>query len=130
MPLVRIDMYKGRSEERKKNILDAVHRALVEAFKIPEDDRNQRICEFDECNFERRSGRSKEYTIIEITAFKGRTRDAKKLLYSKIVEYLSSDADIPPSDILIYINEPPLENWGIAGGKPADEVDLGFSVNV
>lgn len=130
MPLVRIDIYKGRSYEQKKTILDAVHRALVEAFKIPEDDRNQRIHELDDCNFERRSGRSKDYTIIEITAFKGRTREAKKLLYAKTVEYLSGAAGISPSDILIYINEVPLENWGVAGGKPADEIDLGFSVNV
>jgi hypothetical protein len=31
---------------------------------------------------------------------------------------------------VIYINEPSLENWGIAGGKPADEVDLGFKVEI
>jgi 4-oxalocrotonate tautomerase family enzyme len=129
MPLVKIDMYKGRSEEKKKAILDAVHQALVEAFKIPVDDRNQRIYEFDDSNFERRGNKSREFTIIEITAFKGRTRETKKLLYSKIVEYLGNKAEIPPADILIYINEPDLENWGI-GGKPADEVDLGFKVNV
>jgi phenylpyruvate tautomerase PptA (4-oxalocrotonate tautomerase family) len=52
MPLVRIDMYKGRTKEQKKVILDVVHQSLVEAFKIPEDDRNQRIYEIDECNFE------------------------------------------------------------------------------
>lgn len=130
MPLVRIDMYKGRSEEKKKDILDAVHQSLVETFKIPDDDRNQRIYEFDDCNFERRSNKTKEFTIIEITAFKGRTRETKKMLYRRIVENLSSKAGISPSDILIYINEPALENWGIAGGKPADEVDLGFKIEI
>jgi phenylpyruvate tautomerase PptA (4-oxalocrotonate tautomerase family) len=130
MPLVRIDMYKGRSEEKKRVILDAVHQSLVEAFKIPEDDRNQRIYEFDDCNFDRRSNKTREFTIIEITAFKGRSRDAKKLLYSRIVEKLNNRAGISPSDIVIYINEPSLENWGIAGGKPADEVELGFKVEI
>jgi hypothetical protein len=28
------------------------------------------------------------------------------------------------------LNEVPLENWGIRGGQPASEVDLGFKVNV
>jgi 4-oxalocrotonate tautomerase family enzyme len=130
MPLVRIDMYKGRSEEKKRAILDAVHQSLVEVFKIPVDDRNQRIYEFDECNFERRGNKTKEFTIIEITAFKGRTRETKKLLFKTLVESLSSRAGIPPADVVIYINEPPLENWGISGGKPADEVDLGFTVVV
>ncbi len=130
MPLVRIDMYKGRSDEKKKAILDAIHQSLVEAFKIPDDDRNQRIYEFEDSNFERRENKSKEFTIVEITAFKGRTKDTKKLLYRKIVEYLGSKAGILPTDILIYINEPELENWGVAGGKPADEVDLGFKVEI
>jgi len=123
-------MYKWRSEEKKKDILDAVRQSLVEAFKIPEDDRNQRIYEFDDCNFERRCNKTKEFTIIEITAFKGRTRETKKLLYRRIVENLNNKDSIPPSDIVIYINEPSLENWGIAGGKPADEVDLDFKVEI
>jgi phenylpyruvate tautomerase PptA (4-oxalocrotonate tautomerase family) len=80
MPLVRIDMYKGRSEEKKKVILDAVHQPLVEAFKIPEDDRNQMIYEFDDCNFERRGNKTKEFTIIEITAFEGRKKNEKTAL--------------------------------------------------
>jgi 4-oxalocrotonate tautomerase family enzyme len=129
MPLVRIDMYKGRSAQEKKVILEAVHRALVSAFKIPENDRNQRIYEFDEADFERRSTRSKAFLIIEITAFQGRSREAKKRLFATIVENLSAQTGISPSDVMIVIHEPPLENWGI-GGKPADEVNLGFSVKV
>jgi 4-oxalocrotonate tautomerase family enzyme len=129
MPLVRIDMYKGRSAQEKKVILEAVHQSLVSAFKIPKDDRNQRICEFDEADFERRSARSKALLIIEITAFQGRSREAKKRLFATIVENLSAQTGISPSDVMIVIHEPPLENWGIAG-KPADEVNLGFSVKV
>jgi hypothetical protein len=45
MPLVKIELQKGRSAEYKKAILDGVHSALVEAFKISDDDRNQRIHE-------------------------------------------------------------------------------------
>ena len=129
MPLVRIDMYKGRTAQAKKAILGAVHEALVVAFKIPEDDRNQRIHEFEEADFERGSNKSRDFLIIEITAFQGRSKEAKKLLFARIVENLKENAGISPSDVLIVINEPPLENWGI-GGKPADEVNLGFNVKV
>ena len=41
MPLVRVEIMKGKSSEYKKSILDGIHSALVEAFKIPEYDRNQ-----------------------------------------------------------------------------------------
>jgi len=50
MPLVRIEIHKGKSAEYKKAILDGVHAALVEAFTIPDYDRNQRIYEINpEC---------------------------------------------------------------------------------
>ena len=37
---------------------------------------------------------------------------------------------IDANDITIVLHEVPLDNWGIRGGKPASEVDLGFNVNV
>ncbi|HCS20286.1 MAG TPA: hypothetical protein DIW47_06940 [Bacteroidetes bacterium] len=33
-------------------------------------------------------------------------------------------------DITIVVYELPMENWGIRGGKPANEVNLGFKVDV
>jgi len=37
---------------------------------------------------------------------------------------------IPPGDVFIVLQEPPMENWGIRGGRMASEVDLGFEVQV
>ena len=45
MPLVKVSLLKGKSKEEKKALLDAIHSALIEAFQIPENDRNQRINE-------------------------------------------------------------------------------------
>jgi len=129
MPLIRIDIYKGKSREYKKAIFDGIHDALVESFNIPEDDRNQRLYEFDNENFESSTNKTNNFTIIEITAFKGRTKEAKKVLYQKITEKLFKNPGISPTDIVIYINEPVLENWGIRG-LPGDEVVLGFKINV
>ena len=52
MPLVRIEMKKGKSKEYKKTMLDCVHGGLVEAFGIEEWDRFQRIIEIDKDDFE------------------------------------------------------------------------------
>jgi hypothetical protein len=41
MPLVRIDAIEGRSKDDIKNLLDAVHRAIVSAFAVPRRDRYQ-----------------------------------------------------------------------------------------
>ena len=64
-----------------------------------------------------------------MTVFPGRSFEAKKKLYQTIVKNLG-DLHIQPNDILIVLKEPPLENWGIRGGHPANEVDLGFKLDV
>jgi phenylpyruvate tautomerase PptA (4-oxalocrotonate tautomerase family) len=130
MPLVKVDIYQGKSKEYKRAVLDGIHNALVTAFKIPIDDRNQRLYELPDENFERSKKYSRDFTIIEILAFKGRTKAAKKLLFLEIVNNLSKHPVIETANILITLNEQPLENWGVAGGKPANEVNLGFNVNV
>ena len=130
MPIVRIEIYKGFDSRHKKKILDGVHRALVDSFKILDSDRNQLIYEFDDDSFERSANKSRLFTIIEITVFKGRSREAKRMLYQKIVENLKTSPGIEPKDILITLNEPDLVNWGVNGGKCADETDLGFKIDV
>ena len=130
MPLVKIEILKGKSKEYKKAIMDGVHSALVEAFKIPANDRNQQLYELDAENFEFSDNKSDQLTSIELVVFRGRSVDAKKNLYSAIVNNLKNNPGINGNDILIVINEPPMENWGIRGGLPASEVDFGFKIDV
>jgi phenylpyruvate tautomerase PptA (4-oxalocrotonate tautomerase family) len=130
MPLVRIEILKGKDTKFKKAVMDGVHRALVDAIKIPEYDRMQTLYELDPENFERSAGKTENVVLIELTIFKGRSPEAKKKLYSDIVANLEKSPGIDPKDVLIVIHEPELINWGVDGGKPASEADLGFNINV
>jgi len=47
MPLVKIEIRKGKPVEYKKALLDGIHDALVQTIKIPEHDRFQRLYELD-----------------------------------------------------------------------------------
>jgi phenylpyruvate tautomerase PptA (4-oxalocrotonate tautomerase family) len=129
MPLVTITIMKGKSKEFKKAILAEVHEALVVAFKIPDHDRNQRIIEIEPENFECPVGNTEHFITIEATVFPGRSLHAKKTLYKEIATRLQR-LQVPPNDILIILHEPPFENWGIRGGYPASEVDIGFKIDV
>jgi phenylpyruvate tautomerase PptA (4-oxalocrotonate tautomerase family) len=129
MPLVRVEILAGKPDTYKHALLNGIHDALVESIKIPDSDRRQRLYELDDFHFER-SGRTDKYTIIEITMFKGRSFEAKKALYSAIARNLEANPGIPGAEVSIVIHEPALENWGIRGGKPASELDLGFNVNI
>lgn len=115
MPLVRIEIIKGKNSEYKKTLLDAVHIALVNAIQIEEWDRFQRLYEIEEDFFERSESKTEKFTMIEITMFPGRTKEQKARIYEEIVKELRDRLDIEPTDIFIVLHEPPNENWGLAG---------------
>jgi len=127
MPLVHVHLARGRSAAQRTAILDAVHAALVEAFRIPIDDRNQLLHEHEPDCFQARRGPGAVF--VEITAFPGRSPAAKKQLFAAVVRNLAP-LGVEPAAVLTVIHEPPLESWGIRGGLPASEVDLGFSTRV
>lgn len=128
MPLVKIEMLKGKPAAYRKTLLDEVHQALVESIKIPDSDRNQKILEYPEENFEIQPGRTKNAVFIEISLFEGRSPEAKKTLYQNIVRRLEKELKIDPADVLILLHEEPMHNWAIRGGLPAGGVNPGFQV--
>ena len=115
MPLVKIEIIKGKSLEYKKTVLDAVHVALENAIQIENWDRFQRLYEIEDDLFERSESKTDKFTMIEITMFLGRTKEQKSKLYKEIVKELNQKLGIEPTDIFIVINEPANENWGLAG---------------
>ncbi|MCG8615456.1 MAG: tautomerase family protein [Desulfobacterales bacterium] len=129
MPLVKIETRKPRNSSRKKEIMDAVHSAMRDAFKIPEDDRDIRFREYHPDDFQVSPEKSENYILVEISIFSGRSLDAKRALYRGIVTKLEA-LGIRATDVFIVLHDIPLDNWGIRGGIPASEVDLGFKVDV
>ncbi len=130
MPLVKVEMRKGKSAEYKNALLDGIHKALVDCFKVAEDNRIQRLYELEEENFRLNASKTSDFVLIELTVFKGRSFDAKQNLYKAIVNNLVGTLGIAKTDIIIVLNEVPMENWGIRGGIPASQVTLGFEGNV
>ncbi len=128
MPLVHVHVAAGRSAEAKKALLDGVHAAFVEAFRIPEDDRNQILHEHAPAHFESRHGPS--FTLVECTVFPGRSADAKRRLFAAIARNLEASPGIDPAKVLVVLHEPALECWGVRGGKAATDVALGFALDV
>jgi phenylpyruvate tautomerase PptA (4-oxalocrotonate tautomerase family) len=127
MPLVKIELTEGLDRGTLIKLRDLVMDAVVESLKLVPDDRNIRIVEYKPGLFQMKA----PYEIlIEITMFLGRSKAAKKKLYKLIVDSLFDNLKIEKNKVFIVINEQPLENWGIKGGIPADEVQLGFDVNI
>lgn len=131
MPTVLIETCLQREPAAEVAIMNAVHAALVEAFKIPVNDREVRLLVHPPHRFQAPHDRAYPalYTLISIDAFAGRSVDAKRKLYRAIVDKLEP-LGIPRDHVLTTVRDHPLENWGVRGGVAACDVDLGFSVNV
>ena len=126
MPNATIEVRRQYTRAEEAGIVDAVHAAMIEGLRIPEADKTVRLVVHEPHRFPHDSER---YTLVDIDLFSGRSLGAKRALYSAIVRNLEP-FDIPGDQIKILLRESPAENWGIRGGVPASEVDLGFEVNV
>jgi phenylpyruvate tautomerase PptA (4-oxalocrotonate tautomerase family) len=128
MPNTTIETRTGWIADAKA-VIEAVQSALHEALRLPEWDRTLRLIEHAPDHFAVPPGRGPRYTLVEVTMFLGRSTAAKRALYQAIVRNLGT-LGVPPDDIKITLIEVPPENWGIRGGQPASEVDLGFKIDV
>ena len=127
MPLVKIELKKGREKSEVIKIRDAIMDAVVEGLRLPSYDRNIRVMEYEEAFF---TLNTPYEILIEIAMFSGRTIETKKNLYKTIVERVERTKLLKKENIFIVLNEQTLENWGIKGGTIATEVNLGFKVDI
>ena len=110
-------------------MISAVHAAMMEGLKIPEWDKTVRLVIHEPHRFPAPPGRDQRYTLVNIDLIAGRSLDAKKALYRAIVRNLEPFG-IPGDHIKVLLRESPAEHWGVRGGVPASEVELGYEVNV
>jgi phenylpyruvate tautomerase PptA (4-oxalocrotonate tautomerase family) len=121
MPLLRFDVIEGRDEKSLRNLLDAAHQAMVEAFDVPERDRYQivhqhaaheMIIEDTGLGFER----SKNLVVISVTS-KQRTDEQKQKLYRLLVQELGESCGIEPNDIMVSIVTNGDADWSFGIGE-------------
>jgi hypothetical protein len=86
----------------------------MEALKIPDSDRFQRIYELSKYEFEVLSDRTDQATIIEIKMFPGRSLETKKKFVPVHHPNLKNEPGIDGHDVMIILMEPPHEQLGCA----------------
>lgn len=121
MPLVRIDMQDGRDQAQVQKIANAIHNAIVEQYGIPERDRFQIINQVPSgaiiaqdagLGFERDAG----VVMIQIFTQRGRSQNAKQLLYQAIASKLACAGVVPENVFIGYVENGP-EDWSFGFGQ-------------
>lgn len=126
MPFSRITT--NFSLENESVFIDDFQNIMIDVLKIPEHDR-QIVLDQKERGFYQPTNSSGKYIIIEIKMFAGRTIETKRKLYKKLFT-LAYSVGVEGSNMNIILEDVEKDNWGIRGGQPASEVDLGFSTNI
>jgi phenylpyruvate tautomerase PptA (4-oxalocrotonate tautomerase family) len=131
MPSVLIEVRRTHTPEQETALMEAVHAALVSAFRILPSDRNVRLMVHEPHRFAcpPHLAQPELYTHVSIDAFAGRSLEAKRALYRAVVENLGARG-IPKDHVKILLRELPRENWGIRGGQAAIDIELGFKIDV
>jgi phenylpyruvate tautomerase PptA (4-oxalocrotonate tautomerase family) len=127
MPTVKVELLAGKDRSELIKIRNLVMDSVVEILQLPADDRNIRLIEYQPELFQMKSPYE---LLIEISLFAGRTKETKRNLFQTIVDRLEANGLMEKKKVFIVLNEQPAENWGVRGGIPADEIDLGFRVEI
>ena len=122
MPLVRIDLARGKSKEFRTSIGDVVYEAMRHIINVPENDRFQIITEHppEELSFDRTYmgiRRTDDCIFIQITMSVGRTIEQKKAFFKAIADGLYQRLQIRPEDVFINLVEVVKENWSFGNGE-------------
>jgi phenylpyruvate tautomerase PptA (4-oxalocrotonate tautomerase family) len=121
MPLLRIDVIEGRSEAELKELLDAIHCAMLAAFKVPERDRYQTVHEHPatEMRIEDtglRIPRTERVVVVQVTT-RPRSRLEKQNFYELLCQELARRCDMKASDVVVSITQNNDEDWSFGYGR-------------
>ena len=121
MPFTRIAVRAGKPATYRKALTQGIHQALMEIFKVPEDDIFMIITEHDADNFvfgRHYLGieRSDDLVMIQIAANNTRGQDQKKALFAQIAENLARDPGVRREDVFVNLVDVARENWSFGNG--------------
>jgi len=121
VPLVRIDLVRGRTPEQLRALADTVQEVMLDVFAAPPGDRYQVIHQHDAdemiiedtgLGIERSAG----VTVVQVTQ-QGRDRAQKEALYAALAERLGDRGLVEPRDLVVSVVENTRDDWSFGHGR-------------
>ncbi|AEW99570.1 tautomerase family protein [Streptantibioticus cattleyicolor] len=119
MPLITISLRQGTTPEYRRDVSTAIHTAMVDVLKIPQDDQFHVFHEVTPDNFVIQPvvfglprGERAMFIALHLNQ---RTPEVKDELFRAIVANLRELAGVPEEDVMMMILETARENWWAAG---------------
>lgn len=121
MPLLYFNVLEGRTDAEIKTMLDAAHRAMLAAFKVPERDRYQIVNEYKPSRMVVEDTglgipRTDKVVVVQVVS-RPRGKEAKQRFYRLLVDELQKSCGIEPSDVMVSMIENSDEDWSFGFGR-------------
>lgn len=110
------------------DLVRAVHSALVEALKVPNDDPTVWHANLDEHSSIVANRHGADAVLVRVTMFQGRTDETVRRLHEVLADQMES-VGVPRASVLVVIVESPPQRWSIAG-VPQDQAEVGFDIDI
>ena len=121
MPLVRIDLVEGRTDEEVATLADTVQEVMEEVFAAPPRDRYQVITEHRPgrlvlqdtgLGFERT-----DKVVLVSVVQQGRSTEQKQALYAALAARLEDKTGLAPTDLVVSVSENTRADWSFGLGR-------------
>ncbi|MCP3446792.1 tautomerase family protein [Bradyrhizobium sp. CCGUVB14] len=121
MPLLRFNMFEGRTDAEIATLLDTAHAAVVAAFHVPDGDRYQLVSEY-------RPGRmialdtglgiarTNKVVLIEVRS-RNRPQEQKLHFYELLCQMLKDACNLDSSDVIVSFVENGDADWSFGLGR-------------
>ncbi|MBK0098033.1 tautomerase family protein [Erwinia sp. S63] len=121
MPLLTFDVIQGRSESEIRNLLDAAHRAVLTAFKVPARDRYQIVHEnkryqmvFQDTGL----GFERTDNLVMVRVYTSpRSEEQKTLFMAELARELQENCGVQGNDLMISFITNSKGDWSFADGE-------------
>jgi phenylpyruvate tautomerase PptA (4-oxalocrotonate tautomerase family) len=121
VPLVRIDMVRGRSAEQVRALADVVQEVMLDVFAAPPRDRYQVIHQHDPGEIVAEDTglgytRTDGVVVIQVTQ-QGRSREQKEAMYAALAQRLGDAGLVDPDDLIVSVTENTKDDWSFGRGR-------------
>ena len=120
MPLLTFDIIEGRTEKEIQSLLDAAHRAVLHAFKVPERDRYQIVHENKAHHMvieDTGLGFKRSKNLVVVRVFTSpRSEEQKHQFYAKLLSELQEHCNLDSDDLMVSVITNQKVDWSFGRG--------------
>jgi phenylpyruvate tautomerase PptA (4-oxalocrotonate tautomerase family) len=121
VPLVRIELVQGRSDEEIQTLADSVQAVMEDVFAAPRRDRYQIVTEHPPGRMilqDTGLGFERTDRVVLIQVFQqGRDDDQKRNLYAALAHRLQESCGLRPEDLIVSLASNSPADWSFGMGR-------------